>query len=329
MLPSISFVLPTFNSQKYIKNCLDSIYYQTSLSDFDFEILIIDGGSTDETLKIVNKYKDVKLLNNSLKTGEAGKYVGIKKARHEYICLIDSDNVLDKDYIINSLKHLSKNYDVSGVEPIRFGYNKDMGLIDKYCALAGINDPLNLYFGNFDKESVFFKNNWTNKKYKIIYEDDDILKFQINHQDIPTIGANGSIFKRLQLLEFLNQQNSDFFFDVDFLMYVRNRNGYFNFTKIKLPIYHYYCGSNFFTFFKKQQRRINDFFKFEELRLHNPKKNLKSIITFIIETIFLINFIKSIFICIKNKNLSLIIHSPLSFLTLFIYSKNMLLRFFR
>ena len=316
---SISFVIPTFNSQTYIDSCINSILDQKLIEKISYEILIIDGGSTDHTISTLKKYKNIRILYNPLKTGESGKFIGIKNSKYENICLIDSDNLIDENYIYESLSYLKKDNNISGVEPIKFGYKSNMGIIDKYCSLSGVNDPINLYFGNFDKTSVFFKNKWTKKKYENIYEDNKIIKFKIDHLDLPTIGANGSIFKRLDLIKFLDQQNFSYFFDVDYIIFIQKIYGSINFIKIKLPVYHYYCGSNFLKFYKKQKRRINDFFKFEKFRIYNPKKQKKAIFLFICETIFFISFLKSIYFSFKTKQPVLLIHSILSFLTLFVY----------
>jgi glycosyltransferase involved in cell wall biosynthesis len=89
--PSIPIITPTFNSAKTLTSCLESIKNQNYQGEI--EIIIADGGSTDSTLEIAQKYTD-KIYPNSLKTGEAGKAVGVKHAKNEIIALIDSDNIL-------------------------------------------------------------------------------------------------------------------------------------------------------------------------------------------------------------------------------------------
>jgi len=140
------------------------------------------------------------------------------------------------------------------------------------------------------------------------------------------LGQIGSIFFRKDLLSYLKEQDFQYFFDVDYLIYVVKKYGKFSFIKIKTPIYHYYCGSSFIKFYKKQKRRMNDFIRFEEMRLHNPRKKWKSIFLFTFETIFFINFFKSIYLSLKNKDISLSIHSLLCFVTLIVYTKNFLIR---
>jgi len=89
--PSISIITPTYNSGKTLASCLDSI--KTQDYNGDIEIIIADGGSTDSTLEIAQKYTD-RIYPNPLKTGEAGKAAGVKHAKNEIIALIDSDNIL-------------------------------------------------------------------------------------------------------------------------------------------------------------------------------------------------------------------------------------------
>ena len=82
---SISIITPTYNSAKTLISCLDSIKYQDYKGDI--EIIIADGGSTDSTLEIAQKYTD-KIYPNPLKTGEAGKAAGVKQAKNEIIALM-------------------------------------------------------------------------------------------------------------------------------------------------------------------------------------------------------------------------------------------------
>ncbi|MDP2754648.1 MAG: glycosyltransferase [Nitrospirota bacterium] len=114
-LPSLSIVIPTYNSSKTLPLCLESIAGQDYPKE-KIEFIIADGGSTDSTLEIAQKYTD-KIYLNPLKTGEAGKAVGVKRSKGEIIALIDSDNILpSKDWLFrmkNFEKVLSKEGDVA------------------------------------------------------------------------------------------------------------------------------------------------------------------------------------------------------------------------
>jgi glycosyltransferase involved in cell wall biosynthesis len=59
------------------------------------EVIIVDGGSTDSTLRIAKEMQNVKIATNKLRTGEAGKAVGARLANNEILALVDSDNILE------------------------------------------------------------------------------------------------------------------------------------------------------------------------------------------------------------------------------------------
>ena len=101
----ISIILPVFNEEKYIQTTLDSIFNQ----DFkDFEVIVVDDGSTDNTLKIVEeKFKNSAIPHNIIHQENKGvssaRNKGISLARGEYIVFLDGD-----DYILTN--HLSQLY---------------------------------------------------------------------------------------------------------------------------------------------------------------------------------------------------------------------------
>ncbi len=103
----ISIVIPAYNTEKYIKKCLDSIINQTYKNK---EIIIIDDASTDNTLLEIEKYHDnacVKIIKNKENKGQAySRNKAIKIASGDYIGFIDSDDYVEEDYyekLINSL----------------------------------------------------------------------------------------------------------------------------------------------------------------------------------------------------------------------------------
>lgn len=96
----ISIVVPVYNVEKYLKECIDSILNQTYVK---LEIILVDDGSTDSSGKICDEYlkKDNRIkvfhkLNGGL--SDARNY-GIKHANGKYIQFTDSDDFLDKDMI--------------------------------------------------------------------------------------------------------------------------------------------------------------------------------------------------------------------------------------
>lgn len=101
-----SIIIPAYNAEKEIKKTLQSVLNQTFK---DYEILVINDFSTDKTKEIVEKYKDVKLINHS-KNKKAGgaRNTGIDNAKGEYVFFLDSD---DQIYDSNVLQKISDNID--------------------------------------------------------------------------------------------------------------------------------------------------------------------------------------------------------------------------
>ena len=265
-LYSISIVIPTFNSEKYLDNCLYSIFQQDYPKEL-IEILVIDGGSTDSTIEIAKKYT-VKIFSNPLKTGEAGKAIGLKNAKNELISLIDSDNILpDINWLKKMTQPFKDDFRIIGTEPIEFSYKKDMSIINRYCALIGMNDPICLFLGNYDR-FCYLSGKWTNIKLETKdFPDYILIELKKNNiKRIPTIGANGTIYRRNF---FEGIKINDYLFDIDLLKEkILNSENPIFFSKVKTGIIHLYC-DNFKNLFNKQKRRIRDYKKYGNLRKTN------------------------------------------------------------
>lgn len=103
----ISVVVNVYNGEKYIKKCLDSIINQTFK---DLEILIVNDGSTDDTLKICKSYKDkrIRIINQDNIGISLSRNVGIDKSKGEYLFFVDSDDYIAPDTIEYLYKTLKK-----------------------------------------------------------------------------------------------------------------------------------------------------------------------------------------------------------------------------
>lgn len=88
---TVSAVIPSYNREKTIRRCLDSVLRQTYKVS---EIIVVDDGSTDKTLKILaNEYKEnVKVVKQSHRGAQAARNAGIRAAKGEYIAFLDSDD---------------------------------------------------------------------------------------------------------------------------------------------------------------------------------------------------------------------------------------------
>lgn len=106
MGPKISIIVPVYNTDKYLKRCIDSILSQKHT---DFELLLIDDGSTDNSSKICDDYakKDsrIKVFHSVNRGVSSARNIGLDNARGEWISFIDSDDYVSELYLYNLLSH--------------------------------------------------------------------------------------------------------------------------------------------------------------------------------------------------------------------------------
>ena len=96
-LPPVSVVITTFNRAKLLDACLDSVL---KLDYPDYEVVVSEGGSKDETPEVLEKYKEKITVVIAEKKGiAAGRNAGIRAAKHEYIAIIDDDCIVRGDWL--------------------------------------------------------------------------------------------------------------------------------------------------------------------------------------------------------------------------------------
>lgn len=223
MLPFISIIIPTYNAGKYLKSCLLSIQKQ-DYPKTKYEVLVVDGSSTDDTLKIAKKFK-VKILNNSYRDAESGKSIGIQSARGEIIALVDADNELvEKEWLREMVKPLMEDEKIFGVESPWYIRKNDPS-INQYVTLLVIADPLARRF---------------HPKMKI-EDHGDYLVYQLKIGQTPVIGANGFLWRK-KYIKLIGKYKPKFE-EVNYTSLLISY-GYFIYARVKgVGIYHNYCTS--------------------------------------------------------------------------------------
>lgn len=109
----ISFIIPVYNRPKEIQACIESIMPQTNR---DFEIIVIDDHSTDDTVAVVRQYLNVDGINLRLITCEQNGGVniarnkGIQQAQGEYLYFLDSDDLLSGENVVASIADYYAQY---------------------------------------------------------------------------------------------------------------------------------------------------------------------------------------------------------------------------
>ena len=108
---NISFIIPVFNRPNEIKELLES--FTKLSSEKDFEIVIIEDGSTDDCQGVIKDFKN-QLSISYYKKGNTGpgdsRNYGMKKAKGNYFIILDSDCLLPEDYMQHVIYNLNNNY---------------------------------------------------------------------------------------------------------------------------------------------------------------------------------------------------------------------------
>ena len=117
-MDKISIIVPIYNSEKYLDECIQSILEQTYNN---FELILVNDGSDDKSLSICNNYinddKRIKLLNLKHKGVQIARNTGIENAKGQWICFIDSDDIVDRDFLQTLIRLVKKyNTDIAEVD---------------------------------------------------------------------------------------------------------------------------------------------------------------------------------------------------------------------
>lgn len=316
--PKISIITPTLNSSRTIGEYFESLKKQEYKGSV--EIIILDGGSTDDTLQTAKEY-GAEIYVNKLKTAEAGKALGARKSSGDILALIDSDNVLpDKLWLEKMITPFMNDYQITASEPIRFTYRKSDHWLTRYFALIGAGDPTNLFIGNYDKYN-YISNKWTGLK---LFEEKNYgyLKIKLNDK-IPTIGANGFLIRKDALR---NYQMGDYLFDVDLIeTLVRKSSIYI--AKVDISIVHLFSG-DVSTFIRKQRRRIRDYlYHYYYKRSKKTENSLESpliffgIVKFVASCLLIVPLLCQTFLGFnRKKDIAWFFHPIACLITLFTYA---------
>ena len=231
MVDIVSIIMPVYNSEKTVKRAIESIINQTYLN---WELIIVNDGSTDKTLEICSEYIDnlkIKIIDKKNEGPSSARNLGINKASGKYIMFIDSDDIYESNIIEKMLNHITSDRMV--------------------CC--------NYYKINFEK-----------KQYKKIQQDivvsNDKLQYFVEETQKNTLF--NIIWNKIYLKDIIVENNILFDEQIDFGEDLEFNIEYFKYVKsaylIKEPLYNYYIENSSSSF----KYRENDFF----IRLHNVEK---------------------------------------------------------
>ena len=145
--PQVSIIIPVYNVEKYLEECLNSVVHQTYKN---IEVILIDDGSTDNSGKICDnyslKYNNIKIFHKNNSGIADTRNFGIAKATSDYIFFLDSDDFISEDCIELLIKALLKN-------------DCDIAICDEFQFIDGQSRKSNLLNSSVKKSKYFIFSN--------------------------------------------------------------------------------------------------------------------------------------------------------------------------
>lgn len=188
----ISVVVPVYNTSRFLRQCVDSLINQTWK---DVEFILVDDGSTDDSLEILKEYQKrdarIKVLEQKNLHAGVARNNGMKQATGKYIIFLDSDDFFSLDMLESALCCAKKNQ----AEIVIFGYNK-------FDMQTGIKEPQQIklpgHVFSADELGIDFINTiqtsaW-NKLYLRSFIEDNGLQFEARKK------CNDSYFVQLSVI---------------------------------------------------------------------------------------------------------------------------------
>jgi glycosyltransferase involved in cell wall biosynthesis len=175
--PKVTVIVPVWNGEDTISACLEALHRQTLPTD-EVEIIVVDNGSTDKTLSIIDGYPTVKLLIESQPGSYIARNRGLESAQGDYVAFTDADCVPHPDWLAAGLKRIKglKNPGIVGgaielhgnaATPMAltyerlFAFRQHINVPAGNCVTANWLSPLNAVweFGGFD-HTLFSGGDW-------------------------------------------------------------------------------------------------------------------------------------------------------------------------
>ena len=303
-MPKISVIVPVYNTEKYIEKCLKSLDSQTMK---DFEVVIVNDGSKDESERAIKNYMrrtrmNIKYLKKENGGLASARNYGVERASGKYISFLDSDDYLDKDTFYLLEQYIDKDIDlikfkmktVNEKEEVLekldgpvFDVCKGEEGYKKLCTTDKYMDPACIYLY---RREFFVENNF---KYKLRYHEDFGLTSLIIVQAKTFVSTDIFGYNYLQTEESLTRAkdyNKDIERAKDMLAHYDNMiptvNAYTNISaETKALVKRYYTNSVILKANKlkgKERKQyikeIKNRFMYRNIKPENLKQKLKRIL---------------------------------------------------
>ena len=204
MSPKISIIIPSYNEEKNISRCLDSVMNQTFS---DFEVLCVDDGSNDKTFDIIKNYseKDSRIipLKNPNKGVSSARNFGIENAKGDYIGFVDSDDFIQPqmyEFLYRAVTENNCDFSVcrykkiSEVEFKKFKYKTEKYQPEKFISFNDADYTIN--------NELVFSSAWTKLISKNFLGDIRFKNYRIGEDTV----FNSEIYSKAKKFIFIDAE---------------------------------------------------------------------------------------------------------------------------
>lgn len=113
----LSLIIPTFNEERHIEACLNSVALQTVMP---FEVIVVDNNSTDKTLEIAERYDFVRVVKEKKQGRGHARTAGFNAAKGDILGRIDADSRIHKNWTERVLQRFSEDKDLAGITGLAY-----------------------------------------------------------------------------------------------------------------------------------------------------------------------------------------------------------------
>lgn len=245
----VSIITPVYNEEHNLENYFSSLRSQ----NFDLslvEILMSDGGSTDQTLRIVEGYApklNIRVFDNSKdKVPDTGKMIALREAKGEYVFTVDADITFNKSDVISAVVEvLDQNKEIDGVIMTYF-YNRSDNYVNRFLSADDLQ-----------RDSLMSILTPSLDRYRKIFENEDyyFISFGRTERTIPLFGQTSAY--RLESMKKSGILNLPLYLDNDIPVYLIEK-GYTEYAVMKKVGFYHNHASNLKDLARKRLRNLDN-----------------------------------------------------------------------
>lgn len=190
----LSIIVPVYNAEKLLKNCIDSIVSQKT--KYNFEVIVINDGSTDSSLEILREYEKIKIVDKSNEGVAIARNIGLDQMKGKYVAFIDSDDEISENFVEKLLdRAYEKGADIVKCNFVEYAVDKKC--VMKYerheeVSITGKLGERITEFKGFVWGGIFKRELWQNVRFLPQYWYEDMIIRLI-------------LFRRCRQFEYINE----------------------------------------------------------------------------------------------------------------------------